>query len=157
MKMLILISSRHPELRNIFLHELKAKIQNSQVAMSTLQGKFKAYAAGELLHARDAIIMLYDLLSRNEHLGLAKLSTPDSEPPSMLSQLPGREEPTDWDDLQDAIVVSLRTGIFIDCKCYALVISNQPSDPPNLQALHFCSSVNPGLVQKLSSGSVLIV
>lgn len=65
------------------------------------------------------------------------------------SELPGQ------DDLKDAITASLGTGIFINYKIYAPVASVQPSDLPSLQPLHFCSFVNPGVLQKVTSGTVL--
>jgi len=99
--------------------------------------------------------MLYDLLSGNGPSGTAALTAPVCEPPPTSSQLMGGGEPPDWDNLKDVIMASLTTGIFIDCKFYAPVASGQPSKPPNLQPLHFCSSINPGVVRKLSSGSVL--
>ena len=152
-----LIFSRNPELRDLFLHELKVKIQSSQVAISTLRGKFEEYAAGKLPHARDAMVTLYDLLSGNEPPGPTALSAPGCKPSQTSSRPAGGGEPQDWENLKDAIMASLTTGVFIDCRFYAPVTSDQPRNPLNLQPLHFCSSINPGVVQKLNSGSILYV
>ena len=97
--------------------------------------------------------MLYNLLSGSEPLGPTELSAPGCETPPMSPQLQDGGELLDWDNLKDVIVASLRTGIFIDCKFYAPVANSQPNKPPNLQPLYFCSSINPGVTQKLSSGT----
>jgi len=97
--------------------------------------------------------MLYDLLSGDNTLGLGGALPPGSQSPSVLPP-PTAKRVQNWVELKDAIVQSLSSGVFIDSKFYAPVTSIQPNHPPNLQPLHFCSSVNPVVVQKLNSGSV---
>jgi len=101
--------------------------------------------------------MLYDLLSGNEPTGPTSLLAPACGPPPTSLQLVGGGKLQDWGDLKVIIMTSLRTGIFINCKFHAPVTSDQPSNPPNLQPVRFCSSINPGVVQKLSPGSILCV
>lgn len=128
------------------------KIQSSQATISTLRGKFEEYAAGKLPHAGDAMVMLYDMLSGNGPSGPTALSAPACGPSPTSLQPAGGGGAQGWDNLKDVIMRSLTTGIFIDCRFYAPVTSDQPRKPPNLQPLHFCSSINPRVVQKLNSG-----
>lgn len=120
-----------------------------------LQQKFKEYASGKLPHAQDTILMLYDLLSVDKPLGFGGKLLLSSQLPLLAPLSTTGRRVQDWVDLKDAIVESLCSGIFIDSKFYAPVSSIQPSDPPNLQPLYFCSSFNPAVVQKLNSGTVL--
>jgi hypothetical protein len=145
--------SRYPELRDLFLHQLEADLLSSRLVMSTLQEKFEEYVAGELPYARDGIVKLYDLLSGDKPSDPTEPLSPDCKPPSTSLPL----NPLGWGNLKEVIATSLNTGMFIDCKFYAPIISVQPSNPPHLQPLHFCSSVNPGVIQNISSGSVLCV
>ena len=98
--------------------------------------------------------MLYDLLSRDRASGLGGGLLPGTRL-LPVSFLPAGKRVQDWIGLKDAIERSLCSGIFIDSKFYAPLISAQPNTPPNLQPLYFCSFVNPAVVQKLNSGTAL--
>ena len=145
---------RYPELRGLFLQQLKVDIQSSCLPVTALRLKFKEYASGKLPHAQDAIVTLYDLLHGDRTLGSSGGLPPSSQLP-LISSPPTGKNTQDWAELKNAIVGSLYNGSFIDSKFYAPVTSSQPENSPNLQPLYFCGSVNLTIAQNLSSGTVL--
>lgn len=98
--------------------------------MDALKEKIKAYTLGQLLHAEDVLPTLYELMGK----GVPLEETP-TQPPVLSTA--GH----DWEELKDALTLSLTSGSFLDSQFYAP--DSKPLSPatPTIRPIYFCSMV----------------
>jgi hypothetical protein len=124
---------RYPELREIELEHLaRTLLSDSSPGLSALKGKIKAHTSGQLLHAKDVLPALYELMGRDRPFE----ETPVQLPAPSKRAIAGG----DWKRLKDALTRSLSSGSFLDSKFYALV-SEPMGGPPTIRPIYFCSMV----------------
>ena len=100
----------------------------SSPALRALKDKIKAYAAGQLPHAKDILPTLYELMETDEAFKATPLSAPSER---VIAE-------GDWERLKDALTWSLTSGSFLDSKFYALD-SKPRAGVPMTRPIYFCS------------------
>ena len=103
---------------------------------TALETKIQEYFAGELPHARDLLLSLFDFLASN------KMSPHPSPPGSSHSTITPYSNVNlgNWINIKDALIRSLTTGSFLDLVFYV-------EDSMEVRPLSFCSSVLPASME----------
>jgi len=103
---------------------------------TAFETKIQEYLAGELPHAEDLLLSLFDFLATN------KMSPHPSPPrpshPTIMSC--SNVNKGSWMQVRNALIHSLGTGSFLDSASYV-------EDSMELRPLFFCSFVLPGSVE----------
>ena len=113
----------------------------SNSALNTLKEKIKVYTCGQLLHAKNVLPALYDLMRRD------KLS---KEIPA-LPPAPSKQSTADkdWGSLKDALALSLTSGSFLDSQFYALDSKPPAPGTPTIRPIYFCSMAGGPFLSRL--------
>lgn len=110
-------------------------------ALNSFKEKIKAYTCGQLLHAKDVLPALYDIMGKNKPFD--RTPAPPSAPPK------GHPVGGDWERLKDALTSSLTSGSFLDSQFYAL--DSRPPTPgaPKIRPIYFCSMAGGTFLSRL--------
>ena len=104
---------------------------DSSSVLSALKEKIKAYTRGQLLHAKDILPALYELMKKETPF---KETFAQPLAPSKLDTAVG-----DWERLKDALAWSLTSGSFLDSQFY--VLDSKPlRGAPTIRPIYFCST-----------------
>jgi hypothetical protein len=98
--------------------------------LNALKEKITTYTRGQLIHAKDVLPALHELMKKGK---LLKETFAQPSAPSKLDTTVG-----DWGRLKNILTWSLTTGSFLDSQFYALD-SNPPRGTPSIRPIYFCS------------------
>ena len=133
---------RYPELRELELEQLAHTLlsTDSGPVLDALKDKIKFYTRGQLPHAKEILMALYELMERSEPFKKTPVQSPA---PSKRGIACG-----DRKSLKDALTWSLTSGSFLDSQFYALD-SRPPAGAPRIRPIYFCSMVGGTFSSKL--------
>lgn len=107
---------------------------NSSSVLNALKKKIKVYTRGQLLHAKDILPALYELMKKEKPF---KETFAQAPAPSRLDTTIG-----DWGRLKDALAWSLTSGSFLDSQFYALD-SKPLGGALTIRPIYFCGTAGP--------------